>query len=129
MKIVIRAVLLVVAWYVLFDFAALYGGIWHQRAHPTEGVRVQLRDGPEVEGSLSRSWNRQWVLTLGDGAVIEFHPDAALMMTFQKPEVPASFAHAWRSWGPVVLVCSLFTVALAWPWLREGVRHAVRQPF
>lgn len=118
----IRFVVIMIAWYCSFFPAVNFGETWNLRAHPAQGVRVQLQDGREFDGALSRNWDGQWVITLADGVLVEFHPDAALMMTFRKPEVPTSFSRAWRSWGPVVLVCSLFTVAIAWPWLSKLTR-------
>lgn len=122
----IRVIVIVIAWYAMFTPAADYASTWHLREHPIEGVRVQLQDGREIDGTLSRNWRGQWVLARTDGGMSTFDESKVLMMSFQKPETPLGFWGAWRSWVPVVLLCSIFSFALAWPWLK-GWRRFVTQ--
>lgn len=121
-----RSIVIIIAWYVFVDLAADYGGTWHLRAHPTQGVRVQLQDGREIDGALSRNWNGRWVLSRTDGSAITFDDDKVIMMSFQKPDAPLGFWSSWRSWGPLILVCGMFTFLLAWPWL-QGWRRVLPQ--
>lgn len=124
----IRFVVIMIAWYCSFFPAVNYGETWNLRAHPAQGVRVQLQDGREFDGALSRNWDGQWVLSRTDGVVTTFDDKKVSWMSFQKPGAPLGFWRSWRSWGPVILVCGLFTFALAWPWFRERVRETVSNP-
>lgn len=91
--------------------ALQYGAIWDHRARPTPDVKVMLRDGRVVTGTLSREWSRDWVLSLPDGERIQFADKGGYdWMEFQTPPHAGTQSGAlmllegWRSFLPIFLV-------------------------
>lgn len=94
----------------MFSPALQYGAIWDHRARPTPGVKVMLRDGRLVTGTLSREWSRDWVLSLPDGERIQFAEEGGYdWMEFQRPAFAGTRSGAmmllegWRSFLPVFI--------------------------
>lgn len=94
----------------VFSPALQYGAIWDHRARPTPDVKVMLRDGRLLKGTLSREWSRDWVLSLPDGERIQFADDGGYnWMEFQKPLHAGTQSGAlmllegWRSFLPLFL--------------------------
>lgn len=105
-----------------------YAAIWDHRARPTPGVKVMLRDGRVVTGTLSREWSKDWVLSLPDGERIQFAEDGGYdWMEFKKPPHAGTqgalsmMLEGWRSFVPLLLVwIALFAYAAHLMWsLRE----------
>jgi hypothetical protein len=116
----------------VFSPALQYGAIWDHRARPTPGVKVMLRDGRLVTGTLSREWSRDWVLSLPDGERIQFAEKGSYdWMEFQRPAHAGTRSGAmmllegWRSFLPVLLAffgCMVLVVSAAPFSTRRGSR-------
>lgn len=94
----------------VFSPAFQYGAIWDHRARPTPGVKVMLRDGRVITGTLSREWSKDWVLSLPDGERVQFAEEGGYKwMEFQRPahagtqDSSALLLESWRSFLPVFL--------------------------
>jgi hypothetical protein len=95
----------------VFSPALQYGAIWDHRARPTPDVKVMLREGRVVTGTLSREWSRDWVLSLPDGERIQFSDEGGYdWMEFQAPVHKGTqggvsmLIESWRSLLPMFLV-------------------------
>jgi len=105
-----RAVIAFIVWWYAATTAFHYGGIWHSRANPKEGV-VVLNNDQRIVGSLTRDWENNWVLD-AEGGRYRFKDYKLMQIPFpQGANVPSVFG-SWRMTLPVYLVSTLFLIFL-----------------
>lgn len=117
----IRGLVLLVAWFAIFPAVVNLSGAWQSQAHPTPGVQVMFKDGSEAVGSLSRGWDRRWLLEGKAGAVRAFGEGDYTVMSFPArgvDQAPAYGEH-WRAWVPPLATGFVFMAAIVWPFRKK----------
>ena len=97
-----RLLVAAVVWWYAFYAAVVYGGIWDSQATPTKNVEVVLGAGKPLKGTLTRDWQKSWVLTSDDGGEVRFIDYQAML--FAKPQETRGFAQFWRAILPATVV-------------------------
>lgn len=85
-----KLLIALVVWWYSMDAALLYGGIWDSQANPTEVV-VTLPGGGQLAGTMTRDWNRNYVVTAPDGAEARFqaYDSLAYVLMGARPRWPS----------------------------------------
>ena len=108
-----RTLIALVVWWFAASAAFEYGGIWHSRAHPKQGM-VVLNNDQRITGTLTRDWENNWVLVDAEGGRYRFKDYKLMQMPFPQAGSGPGVFGSWRITLPVYFVSSVFLIFLLW---------------